>query len=58
VILKDSTDRVKNEQAYGVLVTKVKKADKDVDRDTFIKNNNIFMALDFFSLPITIAIVT
>jgi hypothetical protein len=35
---KEYSDRVKKEQAYDVLVTRVKTVDKDANRDTAAKN--------------------
>jgi hypothetical protein len=55
---KDYSDRVKREQACGVLATKVKTVDKNANRDTVVKKNNLLMSLDFFFLATTVAIAT
>lgn len=38
--MKRYSDRIKKEQAYGVLITEVKTADTDADRGTVIKETN------------------
>jgi hypothetical protein len=45
---KDYSDRAKKEQAYGVLVTKVKKVDKNANRDTVVKNCLMVLISFFF----------
>jgi len=38
--MKRYSDRIKKEQAYGVLITEVKTADTDADRGTVVKETN------------------
>jgi hypothetical protein len=38
--MKRYSDRIKKEQACGVLITEVKTADRDADRGTVVKETN------------------
>ena len=38
--MKRYSDRIKKEQAYGMLITEVKTADRDADRGIVVKETN------------------